>query len=117
MLDILLANAIQCTAHGGEITAQFLRGASGEVTVRLFAAGEGLAPQLVDRIFEHRDESTPATHPEGPRMAGLLLLHDMVWLHGGRMSVTSNPGEGTVFTFTLPPAQTSLASKDTSAHR
>jgi len=112
MLDILLTNAIQCAADGGEITAQFLRGTNDEVTVRLFAAGEGLAPQLVDSIFEHPDESTSA-HPEELRMTGLSLVHDMVWLHGGRMSVTSNPGEGTVFTFTLPPAQTSLANKDT----
>jgi signal transduction histidine kinase len=119
VFDILVANAIHCTSNGGEITAQVLRGASGEVTVRLFAAGEGLPPQLVDRIFEHRDESAPAVkYADWPQMAGLSLVHDMVWLHGGRMSVTSNPGEGTMFTFTLPPAQTSLASKYTSiAHQ
>lgn len=115
MLDILVANAIQCTANDGEITAQFLRGANGEVTVRLSAAGEGLAPQLVDRIFEHRDESAPAaSDPEVRRMAGLSLVHDMVWLHGGRMSVTSTPGEGTVFTFTLPPVQNSPPREDAS---
>jgi len=105
VLDMLLASALQCAGNDGEVTAQFLRGANGDVTVRLFATGEGLPPELVDRLFEHHDALASGTPDPGrPRVAGLSLVHDLIWLHGGRISATSNPGEGTVFTFTLPPA-------------
>ena len=100
-LDILLASALQCANDQGEVTAQFLRGVHGEVTFRLFASGGGLPPQLVDTAFEHHDKFSTGTASD--RLRGLSLVHDMIWLHGGRVSVTSNLGEGAIFTFTLPP--------------
>jgi signal transduction histidine kinase len=104
VLEMLIANALQCADKAGEVTAQFLRGVNGDVTVRLFAPGRGLPPELVDRIFEHHNKLDPGAADSGnSRVTGLSLVHDMIWLHGGRISVTSNPGEGTVFTFTLPP--------------
>jgi signal transduction histidine kinase len=101
VFDILLANAVQCVTASGEITVRFLRATNGEVTVRLFAAGAALPAQLLDTIFDHTDDSGRASPQDKRRFAGLPLLHDLVWLHGGRISVTSNSGEGTEFTFSL----------------
>ena len=104
VFEIVLANAIQCAAPAGEITVQLLRGANGEVTVKLLVAGAGLPPHTLDKIFDHRGEPAPAaSHPDERRITGLALVHDMVWLHGGRIAVMSSEGEGTVFIFTLPP--------------
>lgn len=104
VFELVLASAIQCAAPGGEITAQLLRGASGEVTVRLFAAGARLPAHILDGLFDHSGESLPfASRPDGQRIAGLSFVHDMVWLHGGRIAVMSSEEEGTVFIFTLPP--------------
>ena len=104
VLEILLANALQCADNQGEVAVQFLRGVHGEVTVRLFASGGGLPPELVDAMFEHQKFASGTADSGKLQVTGLSLVHDMIWLHGGRISVTSNVGEGTVFTFTLPPA-------------
>jgi signal transduction histidine kinase len=102
--ELVLVGAIQCAAPGGEITAQFLRGANGEVTVRLLAAGAGLPAHVLDGLFDHGGESIPsASPPDGQRISGLSFVHDMIWLHGGRIAVMSSEEEGTVFVFTLPP--------------
>jgi signal transduction histidine kinase len=102
VFEIILANAIQCTASGAEIGAQFLRGTNGEVTARVIATGDGLPADLLERTFDHQNEPAPSG-PGEARLTGLSLVHDMVWLHGGRMGVMSTPGEGTVFVVTLPP--------------
>jgi signal transduction histidine kinase len=102
VFDILLANAVRCVTRGG-ITAQLLRVTTGEVMVRLSAIGPVALPsELLDAIFEHRQEQAPTPHQDQQRFAGLSLAHDLIWLHGGRISVTSNPAEGTMFAFSLP---------------
>ena len=104
VFELVLAGAIQCAAPGGEIKAQFLRGANGEVTVRLLAAGAGLPAHVLDGLFDHGGESIPsASPPDGQRISGLSFVHDMIWLHGGRIAVMSSEEEGTVFVFTFPP--------------
>jgi signal transduction histidine kinase len=104
VFEIILANAIHCSANASEIVAQFVRGANGELTTRVLANGEALPAHLIDRNFSHQDESAPAAAGTNDlQMAGLSLVHDMVWLHGGRMAVMSTAGEGTVFVVTLPP--------------
>jgi len=104
VFEIILSSAIQCSANGTEIAAQFLRGANGELTARVIAAGEALPAHLIDRNLAHQDESAlEAAGTNDLQMAGLSLVHDMVWLHGGRMAVMSTAGEGTVFVVTLPP--------------
>lgn len=106
---ILLTAATEETAGGrAKTTIQVLRGARKEVTVRILA-GRELPPPLVDRIFDHGDESEPPVMPQSePGVAGISLVHDLIWLHGGRITATSRSGEGTVFLFTLPPAQLEL---------
>lgn len=102
VFEILLTNIIACAPNGCEVTAQFARGAQKEVTVRLLAAGPGFPLPAVDGIFDHR--VAPEANPkEGRRIPRLSFIHDIIWLHGGRMAVTNNSGEGTVFVFTLPP--------------
>ena len=105
---ILLATATEGAGGGAKTTIQFLRGAREEVTVKIFAARE-LPPPIMDRIFEHHNESAPpALHQDEPGAPGFSLVHDLIWLHGGRITVTSGSGEGAVFLFTLPPAQLEL---------
>lgn len=103
VFEILLTCALQCAAQPGGVTVRFLRGASGEVTVKLSARGKGLTPQFVERTFEHGDRGSLENIPEEWRKSGLPLAHDIVWAHGGRIAATGNAKEGIVFTFTLPP--------------
>ena len=65
--------------------------------------GIGMSPEHVDRIFEpfkrlHGEEDYPGTG------IGLAVCERIIEQHGGRIWVTSSPGEGSVFEFTLPAA-------------
>jgi len=104
----ILLTAATGTGTQAKTTIHFLRGATDEVTVKIFA-GRELPQSVVDGIFEHRDESAPPLMPQNERDApGFSLVHDLIWLHGGRITVTSRNGEGAAFLFTLPPAQPGL---------
>ena len=65
--------------------------------------GPGIAPEDQERIFEEfrQLESTDSAKHEGTGL-GLALAKRMVELHGGKISIQSELGKGSVFTFTLP---------------
>jgi signal transduction histidine kinase len=103
VFEIILANAISCSSEGCEITARLSYGADAEVTATVLVPGALLPAQVLDRIFEHQDEpSAPETGAGRPRLVGLALAHDLVWLHGGRLAVRTVAGEDTLFAITLP---------------
>jgi signal transduction histidine kinase len=66
--------------------------------------GIGMAPEDAERIFEpfkrlHGEEAYPGTG------IGLAICERIVSQHGGRVWVTSRPGEGSEFSFTLPAVE------------
>ena len=67
--------------------------------------GEGIPPEELERIFEmfHQVHSSPA--PTKGSGLGLAIAKKLVELHGGRMWVRSQLGQGSAFGFTLPAAR------------
>ena len=65
--------------------------------------GPGIAASDRERIFEEFQQARDSNgeRPEGTGL-GLALSRSLVELHGGRIWVESEPGEGSTFTFTLP---------------
>jgi light-regulated signal transduction histidine kinase (bacteriophytochrome) len=63
--------------------------------------GIGIDPQQADRIFQVFQRLHTAEEYPGIGM-GLPLCRRIVERHGGRIWVTSTPGEGATFKFTLP---------------
>ena len=61
--------------------------------------GTGIAPAVAEKIFE----PFFTTKPNGMGM-GLAISHTIIEAHGGDIWVDSKPGQGTTFTFILPPA-------------
>jgi signal transduction histidine kinase len=92
----LMRNAAESMPNGGEITISSRRnGDMAEIAVK--DTGTGIPPEVMDRIF------SPffTTKPNGTGL-GLAVSRKIVDDHGGRMSVSSKRGEGTVFTISLP---------------
>ncbi len=97
----LLSNAIKFTPEGGWIeVAAAPKDGSVEVSVR--DTGGGIAPADQEAVFEEfRQVGTAEKKAEGTGL-GLTLCRKFIELHGGRIWVKSQLGQGTTFTFTIP---------------
>ena len=97
----LLSNAIKFTPEGGRIEVGALP-KDGFVEVSVSDTGVGIAPEDQEAVFEEfRQAGTAAKKVEGTGL-GLTLCRKFVELHGGRIWVKSQEGEGSTFTFTIP---------------
>ena len=96
----LLSNALKFTFQGG-ITVT-LAGTQSGVTLAIADTGIGMAPQDVAQLFQrfHRIEGARGRTHEGSGI-GLAMVHELVRLHGGRVTATSTPSVGTTFTVEL----------------
>jgi signal transduction histidine kinase len=97
----LLSNAIKFTPEGGRIEV-LAAPKDGQVEVSVSDTGVGIAPEDQETVFEEfRQVGTAAKKVEGTGL-GLTLCRKFVELHGGRIGVKSQPGVGSIFTFTIP---------------
>jgi len=104
----LLSNALKYTPPGGEVkVVAGQKGSTIEVSVE--DTGSGIPKQHLDRIFE-RFFRVPGQAGNTGAGLGLAIAKEIVELHGGRMSVSSQEGHGAKFTFTLSPAEETAVS-------
>ena len=75
-------------------------------TLTIADDGPGIANESLQQIFEPFFTTKPIGQGTG---LGLSISHDIIQHHGGTMTVTSQPGEGTIFTIRLPLKQTDRA--------
>ena len=98
----LLSNAVKFTPEGGRVGTT-VTVAAGVVTVAVSDTGVGIALEDQAAIFEEfRQVGRDGARREEGTGLGLTLAKKFVELHGGRIWVTSQLGEGSTFTFTLP---------------
>jgi signal transduction histidine kinase len=97
----LLSNAIKFTPEGGRVDVRAVRVArNAEISVT--DTGVGIAPGDREAVFEEfRQVGAASRKAEGTGL-GLAISRKFVELHGGTIGVTSTPGQGSTFTFTLP---------------
>jgi GAF domain-containing protein len=98
----LLSNAVKFTPEGGRITVRAAP-ANGGAEISVSDTGIGIAPDDQELIFqEFRQVGTDYARKREGTGLGLALARRFVDLHGGRLWVKSQPGEGSTFTFHLP---------------
>jgi two-component system, NtrC family, sensor histidine kinase HydH len=94
----LLLNAAQASPPGGVVTVKTLP-AESEVEISVIDRGSGIEPKNLENIFN----PFFTTKSEGIGF-GLAIVSKIVEEHGGRITVESTPGEGSVFRMFLPIA-------------
>ena len=101
----LLSNAIKYSPDGGEVRVTSRR-VDDSVEVSVQDHGVGIPAEAMNRVFGRyeRFDSNRTSKVTGTGL-GLAISHQIVELHGGRISVESQAGKGSTFRFTIPVAR------------
>jgi len=102
ILTNLLSNAIKYSPDGGKITVH-ARDVGDNVAVSISDEGIGVPEEQISRLFTrfHRVDSRDSRKQYGTGI-GLHLVKHLVEAHKGEVSVESELGAGSTFTFVLP---------------
>ena len=105
ILANLVENAYRYTPENGQISIHIHANGNNEVQVDVEDTGVGIPPEDQERIFErfYRGEHPLVLASAGTGL-GLPIVRQLVEMHNGRIWMKSEgiPGEGSVFSFTLP---------------
>ncbi|OAB36853.1 hypothetical protein PMSD_11130 [Paenibacillus macquariensis subsp. defensor] len=103
ILNNLIGNALKFTSAGDIIVSA--REEEGWLVVSVSDTGIGIPPDKLEDIFESFEQAGIGISKEyGGTGLGLTIARRLVELHGGKIWVESQFGQGAVFTFTLPLA-------------
>jgi signal transduction histidine kinase len=95
-------NACQYTPAGGSVTVR-LRRESGDAVLRVEDTGVGIVARDREHIWDRFYMASKSRTADGLRHTGLGLsmVKQISEAHGGKLGVSSAPGEGSVFTFRM----------------
>ncbi len=98
-LSNLLANAMRFARATIDLR---VRGDAGALTFEVQDDGPGIAAEDLPHMFERFAQAGDSLARKGGTGLGLAIVKIAATLHGGTVSVRSNPGMGTIFTLTVP---------------
>jgi cell cycle sensor histidine kinase DivJ len=113
MLLNLLANAVKFTGEGGRVRVG-ARVQDGQLSILVADNGPGIAKEDIARLGRPfvQAQSGYCRRHEGAGL-GLSVVGGLARLHGGRLVIESEPGQGATVSFTLPVvAETPLARQE-----
>ncbi len=98
----LISNAIKYTPEMGQI-ALLVTAEDGGIQINVQDTGIGIPEEELDLVFErfHRSAQSEVQEKSGSGL-GLSLVKEIVEVHGGKVSVTSEVGKGSRFRIWLP---------------
>ena len=99
----LLTNAVKFTPKGGRIQVKVQR-VDSHVEIVVSDSGVGISKEFLPYVFDRfRQADASTTRIHGGLGLGLSIVHQLVDLHGGTVSVYSDgEGQGATFTISLP---------------
>jgi len=109
----LVANAIAHTPPGGQVT---IRSGSDGALLRIEVAdtGRGIAPEHLPHVFDRFYRADRARSGAAGNLGlGLAMVRSIATLHGGRVAISSQVGQGTRVTLETPLTETAAQPKGT----
>ena len=99
----LASNALKFTKKGGLVTISAMPVSDDLVRISIHDSGIGMSWEILDNLF-HIDQKTNrlGTDREPSTGLGLYLCKDFIEKNGGFLTVESEEGKGSTFSFTLP---------------
>jgi signal transduction histidine kinase len=94
----IVDNAMDASREGEHVWLT-LEPCAGQACFRIRDEGSGIAPDILERIFDPFFTTKPKGEGSG---LGLAIAQELITAHGGRIVVSSKPGEGTEFTIEFP---------------
>ena len=115
----LLSNAVKFTPEGGDIVVSLSREDDDRVRVAVTDTGIGIAAEDLGRLAKpfEQVEGQHSKTTQGTGL-GLALTKSLIELHGGALTLESEPGRGTTVSFDLPirrPGQTAAPQRQAAA--
>jgi signal transduction histidine kinase len=105
VLNNLLDNAFRHTPRGGVVRLAAEPSAGGAFhRISIADSGTGIARDDIPHLFERFYRGTNGSGNGKGYGLGLAITREIIRAHGGDIWAQSEPGRGTVFTFTLPTA-------------
>lgn len=98
----LLSNAVKYSPEGAKIRVRFEKAEANEVRVLVEDSGPGIGPEHLPYLFDCFYRTDSARTRSGSSGLGLAIAQWIAQVHGGRIEVESEPGQGSVFTVILP---------------
>ena len=102
VISHLIDNALKYSAPSSPISIR-ARADEGKVIIHVIDRGQGIAEDEQSRIFEKFYRGKTERHLKGTGM-GLAIAREIMRAHGEEIWVTSKPGQGSEFGFSLPVA-------------
>ena len=112
VLENLIGNAVKFTKPNGTICVNVQRSAA-DLTISVSDDGAGIPHDQHKHIFEKFGQTESGAQQRHSTGLGLAFCQLAVEAHGGKISVQSDPGKGSTFSFTLPIRDQSPATKTT----
>lgn len=107
----LLSNAFKYTPDGGQIRllVDMVPNTQSAIRISVQDSGPGIAGDQLDRVFDRFYQGSKQYSDQEGTGIGLALTKELVDLHGGRVWVESQSGEGARFVVQLPLEQCATA--------
>ena len=115
----LLGNAVKFTSEGGIVLRVSLdRSGPRQLVFDVEDTGIGIAEELVGKLFQPFVQVHGEHHPvSGPGSGlGLSISREIAVLMGGDISMTSTPGQGSAFRFSIPCVEGEMKAAEDRAH-
>lgn len=100
LVQNLVENACKYTPEGGSVRVS-LKASGGTLTLTVADTGIGIAKGDLNHIWERFWQADSSRGVDRGSGLGLSMVRQIAEAHGGKMSVESEPGRGSAFTFTM----------------